>query len=585
MKKHLCHSKVLKIAWTACLLAGMLTGCATQPDRTTAGLTTLAPDAVAAVSPDTLPLPDFGLNASDNNLVPPNTTGPRIKRITKPGLHEAPPAEAVLANIPEPAADHSTESPLTVEEALAAPTEPQTGDLWARIRDGFGLDPTANPRVKDATEWYVRHPRFLERVTTQAEPYLHYIVNEVEQRGMPSEIALLPMVESAFEPLAYSHGRAAGLWQFIPDTGRRFGLKLNWWYDGRRDVVASTQAALDYLQYLHDEFDGDWLLALAAYNSGEGTVRRAVRENQRLGKPTDFWSLRLPRETQEYVPRLLAISEIVAAPEERGVELKSIADEYFLTSVQVDTQLDLAIAAKLAGMSVAELHRLNPGFNRWATEPDVPHMLLLPADKAADFAIGLAALPPDQRVRWTRHQVRKGETLKRIAARYETTETVLRRLNKLPSDNGLRAGATLMVPVVNDGHAKKANQAEDGAVQKKTHVVVKGENLSQIARRYRISVTDLTEWNDLNPKSPLRPGQKLSVRPGSPSPVSAVTGPISTKRTVFYTVKQGDTLALISKRYDVSVKQVKVWNDIKRKQSLRPGQRLTLHLDMLADVN
>lgn len=579
MKKYLCRSKFLKIVSTGALLLGILSGCAVQPDRVPPTLATTAIDVIPDdEEADALPLPDFGLASS-------TTPGPRIKRAMKPGLQDTPSADSILVNIPEPELDIDTrEPPLTVEEVLAEPVEPPLadGDLWARIRSNFGLSAHTNPRVQDAAAWYVRHPRFFERLTTQAEPYLHYIVNEVELRGMPSEIALLPVVESAFQPLAYSHGRAAGLWQFIPDTGRRFGLKLNWWYDGRRDVVASTQAALDYLQYLHDTFDGDWLLALAAYNAGEGTVLRAMRENERKGKPTDFWSLRLPRETQEYVPRLLAISEIVAAPEERGVALKSIANDYFLTTLQVDTQLDLTIAAKLAGMTVEELHRLNPGFNRWATEPDVPHLLLLPGDKAAEFAVGLAALPPDQRVRWTRHQIRKGESLKRIAARYDTTETVLRRLNKL-SGNTVRAGELLMVPVVSDGPVKNSGTAEESQ-SKKTHTVVKGDNLSKIARRYGVSMSELANWNGIGKKSLLRTGQILSIRVATPAP-TLTAGPISTKRTIVYTVKRGDTLALISKRYDISVKQVKAWNGIKRKQRLRSGQRLTLHLDMIADVN
>lgn len=560
--------RILILGWTAALTLVLASGCAVQPAR--APLPVPAPPAVLSGLDET---PEAALPAPFAAA-----EGPRITRVPKPGLHEPLPTTIPLATIIAP----SEPVPPPADDELALTDAPllQDADLWARIRNGFGLGMRDNPRVRNAVTWYTRHPRHVERVTARAEPYLHYIVSEVEQRGMPSEIALLPVIESAYQPLAYSSGRAAGLWQFQPDTGRRFGLKLNWWYDGRRDVVASTQAALDYLQYLHDLFDGDWLLALAAYNCGEGTVLRAIRENQRMGKPTDFWSLRLPRETQEYVPRLLAISTIVAAPAEQGVALKSIADEYSLTPVEVDSQLDLAIAASLAQMSVDELHRLNPGFNRWATDPDGPHLLLLPTDKAADFAIGLAALPPEERVRWLSHRVRKGETLKQLAARYHTTPPVLRRLNQLQGDK-LHAGDTLVVPVAN-GAAPLDVPPLESKTSTQFHTVSTGEGLWSIGRRYGLSAHKLAELNGIDPRATLRPGQRLQVGAAAPLADSRL---IDTRRKIVYTVRKGDTLARVSQRYDVSVQQLRKWNNIKKKTPrLVPGQQLTVHVDMLADA-
>ena len=560
---------ILILGWAATLMAALSSGCAVQPARAPSAAP--APPAVHTeldvTAEDTLPTPFAAVE------------GPRITRVLKPGLHEPVPAEVPLATIMAP----SEPEPPPEDDALARTDAPllEDTDLWARIRNGFGLGARNDPRVRSAVTWYTRHPRHVERVTARAEPYLHYIVSEVEQRGMPSEIALLPVIESAYQPLAYSSGRAAGLWQFLPDTGRRFGLKLNWWYDGRRDVVASTQAALDYLQYLHDLFGGDWLLALAAYNCGEGTVLRAIRENQRKGKPTDFWSLRLPRETQEYVPRLLAISTIIAAPADQGVELKSIADEYSVTPVEVDSQLDLAIAASLAQMSVDELHRLNPGFNRWATDPDGSHLLLLPTDKAADFAIGLAALSPEERVRWLTHRVRKGETLKQLAARYHTTPSVLRRLNQLQGDK-LRAGDVLVVPVANGAAPLDMPLLESKKTSAEFHTVSAGEGLWSIGRRYGLSAQKLAELNGIDPRATLRPGQRLQV--GTAAPL-ADTRLIDTRRKIVYTVRKGDTLARVSQRYDVSVQQLRKWNNIKKKKPrLVPGQQLTVHVDMLADA-
>lgn len=333
-------------------------------------------------------------------------------------------------------------------EGVTAPiTEERRKDLWDRIRAGFSLPYRTHPRVRAEAEEYAASQDYLDTVTWRAKPYMYYVVREVEKRGMPTEIALVPIIESAFLASAKSSGGATGVWQFIPSTGRHFGLKQTFWYDGRRDVIASTDAALKYLQRLNTDFDGDWLLTLAAYNAGEGTVQRAMKKNQQAGKPTDFWSLDLSRETETYVPRLLGIAAIVARPEDFGVSLNSIPDAPYLASVDIDSQINLNVAARIAGISREELTRLNPGLLRGTTDPKGKTKLLLPADKAARFSARLAALAPGGRMssaqaklsgtkrsgnaqgRPTYYVVREGDTLAGIARKFKTSVAQLTAWN------------------------------------------------------------------------------------------------------------------------------------------------------------
>ena len=280
----------------------------------------------------------------------------------------------------------------------------------------------------------------------RAVPYLHHIVKEIESRGMPLELALLPVVESAFEPYAQSWVRANGLWQFMPGTGERFGLKQDWWYDGRRDVIASTRAALDYLQYMHDEFFDDWLLAIAAYNCGEFRVQREVNANRAAGKPVDFFSLHLPAETRAYVPKLLAMRRLVANPEDYGIAFSPIPNEPYFVRVDTGGQLDLTLAAELAGITLDEVYELNPGFHRWATDPAGPHFLLLPRDTADAFRRNLDLLSPDERVRVSLHKVKSGESVASIASKYKTQAIVVRDMNSLANGAPLVVGTELRVP-------------------------------------------------------------------------------------------------------------------------------------------
>ncbi|MEE4163174.1 MAG: transglycosylase SLT domain-containing protein, partial [Woeseiaceae bacterium] len=289
-----------------------------------------------------------------------------------------------------------------------------TSDLVNVLRENFALEYADNHRIEAERNWFARHPDYLARVLTRSQRYMPHIVAELERRGLPIELALLPIVESAYDPFAYSHGRAAGLWQMIPGTARRFGIKQNWWYDGRRDVVDSTRAALDYLEYLYDLQDGDWLNAIASYNSGEGNVLRARRKNRNAGKPEDFWNLKLPRETSMYVPKLLALVDIVRDPAAFGLDLPAVPNEPQFVVADIGSQLDLALAAELAGVDVDTVYAYNPGYNRWSTDPQGPHRLVLPIETSETFATALADVPENERVRWKRHKVRQGEAISQI---------------------------------------------------------------------------------------------------------------------------------------------------------------------------
>ena len=318
--------------------------------------------------------------------------------------------ELKLTVIPEEVISRHAEEEIKISEPVKLTPQEQE-DLWVRIRQQLSFHVPDVPRVQSQRNWYASHPEYLDRVAKRAEPYLHLIVEELEKRDMPVDLALLPIVESAFDPFAYSHGSASGVWQFIPGTARQYGLDINWWYDGRRDVFAATHAALDYLQALHRYFDGDWMHALAAYNSGEGRVAAAIRKNERLNKPTDFWNLSLPRETRAYVPKLLALAEILANSEEYGVAWYPIENQPKLEVVETPAQIDLALAADMADMPLDLLHQYNSGYNRWATAPNGPHRLLLPNQNADKFKQALDKTEPKDWLSWTRHEVKSGESL------------------------------------------------------------------------------------------------------------------------------------------------------------------------------
>lgn len=469
-----------------------------------------------------------------------------------------------------------------------------SNDVWQRIRGQLTFDVPQNNRVIMQRNWYVKHPSYLTRVAKRAEPFLYYIVEQLEKNNVPVEIALLPVVESAFDPFAYSHGRASGMWQFIPGTGTRFNMKQNWWYDGRRDVVASTSGAIQYLKYLHKFFDGDWLLALAAYNSGEGRVRRAVRKNKSLGKNTDFWSLDLPKETRAYVPKLLALADIVKRPEQFNLKLYKIDNDEVIVQVDIKSQLDLAKAANLADLSLPELQRLNPGFNRWATDPDGPHRLVLPKHKVSHFEQGLAKLTKDERLAWQRYKIKNGDNLGYISKKFHTSIDLIRQVNGIIG-NQIRTGKHLLIPVAaksldsyilskNQRIAKKQAKKQQGF--KITHRVVSGDNLWDIGRRFKVQGSKIAAWNGFAPRDPLKLGQKLVIWQKTNTVVKASHQSVeqAIMRNITYNVRPGDSFARIADKFNVRISDIERWNSLSRNKYLQPGQRLKLSVDVTNNI-
>jgi membrane-bound lytic murein transglycosylase D len=480
-------------------------------------------------------------------------------------------------------------------------------DLFDRLRSGFLIADVDQPAVDSELNWFANHPDYLERTFSRSELWLYYIVGQLEQRNMPRELALLPVIESAFEPYAYSRARASGLWQFISDTGRRFGLKQDWWYDGRRDPIAATRAALDYLQELHDEFNGDWLLAIAAYNCGELAVSRAIERNERAGKPTDFWHLKLPAETRGYVPELLAMRRLVADPSRYGLEFSHIPNQPYFVSVATGGQIDLKVVAEIASISPEDLYELNPAFHRWATDPAGPDQLLVPVDAAPGLQEALAALTSEQRLRVDHYTVHHGDTVASIARRFATQPEVLRALNGLGPNDPLLIEATLRVPGNDIQLPEKAARAamlvdapQRGrrGIRPALRVVRRGDTLLGIAQRMGTDVHTLAQLNGLNPDDPLRAGQKLRVAPGaagtslpSDRPSTARTASTTTvasassgggsassaadaARRVTYTVRPGDTLYSIARLLQVTVIDLVSWNSVAPRRNLKPGQTL-----------
>ena len=526
--------------------------------------------------------------------IPASKGGVTVSAIPQ-GASPTPETASRAAIDPATAASPASDAPAPTSAADASPNPADLslvarapGDLFVRLRGGFKLLDVDAPAIDREQNWFANHPDYLDRVWARAGMYLHYIVGELNQRSMPLELALLPVVESAFEPYAYSRARASGLWQFIPGTGSHYGLKQDWWYDGRRDVVASTRAALDYLQSLHDQFDGDWLLAIAAYNCGEGNVQRAVARNQRAGKPIDFWHLKLPTETRSYVPKLLAMRRIVADPASFGLEFSQIPDEPYFTQVATGGQIDMQVAAEVAGIPKAELYELNPAFHRFATDPTGPYLLLVPTEFANGLESTLLSLTPEQRLRAAAYEVRHGDTVASIAKQFSSTPAVVRELNGMGMDDKPVIGGWLHVPSADVVLPEKAARAAAlfdrpgrmggrRSARAGVHVVRRGDTLYGIAHRMGTDVHTLARLNNMDVGDTLHAGQHLVVSSraargtGSTGARASTTG---TGRQVTYTVRAGDTLYGIARLLQVTVRDLLGWNSAVSSNALRPGQKL-----------
>lgn len=472
--------------------------------------------------------------------------------------------------------------------SLQEPALPEY-DLWTRLRESFSMDISSNdPRVLAEINWYSRHPAYLNRVSDRASRYLFHVIEELESRGLPGELALLPIVESAYDPFAYSHGRASGMWQFIPGTAKYFGLENNWWYDGRRDITASTDAALTYLTQLNRRF-GDWHLALASYNAGGGNVNRALRHNRAAGGQGTFWELNLPAETRAYVPKMVALARIVANPEEYGLSLPSIPNQPYFAKVNTQGQIDLALAAELAEISLNELYLLNPGFSQWATSPEGPHNLLIPISNAPIFQANLQQLPPKQRLRWQLYKVQSGDSLLSLAQKFNSSTSIIQNANQMKG-NMIRVGQELLIPIPSQDAGQYALSAEQRLQKKQDrnrqgqkieHLVSSGDSFWILARRHDVSVRELAAWNNMAPNDPLIAGQRLVIWSRA-NQATGLNNPANRSiiRKVNYKVRNGDNLASIANRFKVSVADITKWNSLNPRRYLQPGQNLTLHVDV-----
>lgn len=396
--------------------------------------------------------------------------------------------------------------PTRAWHAPKAITEPRT--LWTRINDGFLLEPERidNPRIAQQRLHFASQPRYFEITSARAQRYLHYVVEELDKRNMPLELALLPFVESGYNPMAYSTSHAAGIWQFIPSTGRVFSLQQDDWYDGRRDITASTTAALDYLSKLGNMFNGDWLLAIAAYNCGEGCVGRAVKRNIAQGQTADYWNLNLPRETMNYVPKLLALAQIVNEPTKYSMTLPTMDDQPYFAQITIKRPLDLVKAAELAQVSADEIKHLNPAFKYRVATPKDQYQLLIPIEQAERFSSALARLPESERVSITRYTVRRGDNLSQIARQHNLSVSSLRQANNL-SGSRINIGQQLIVP---RGTTQLAKQSTRTPKTKRTYTVQSGDSLYSIARRFNVELKQLQAWNPVN--TLLKPGQQLTLQ-------------------------------------------------------------------------
>ena len=414
----------------------------------------------------------------------------------------------------------ASHEPLAIQnDALHYTTSGET-NLWLVMGEDFKMNHYQNePAVQKQIQWYIANEGHLETTADRATPYVYYVLQEIKKRKMPSELALLPVVESNYNPFAYSSAGAAGLWQMMPKTATGLEVEQNWWYDGRRDIYDSTDAALGYLQYLNKMYDGDWLLTIAAYNCGFGAVNNAIKYNKAHNLPTDFWHLKLPRETRDYVPKFLAVSTILANPGEYPIEWPTVKVAPFLAPVSVGGQIDLAKAAKLAEISSEEIHRLNPGFNRWATEPDGERLLIIPADKIEIFTANLKKLPSAERVTWNRYIVKSGDTLGKIAQSYHTSSSLISEINNL-KNNIIRPKQVLLIPLSTTSLSKSQLRYIENYLRTNTqpynipYTVQTGDNLNRIAKRFHIDMKKLKEANHLT-SDLLRPGQIIAIPPSN----------------------------------------------------------------------
>ena len=492
-----------------------------------------------------------------------------------------------------PLSPYASEPPGEIEEIVTpGDDDDEIYTVWTRVRDGFKIPNMENSVVDENLAKYSKRPDYLQRMANRSQKYLYHIIEEVTARGMPTEIALLPFVESAFVTNAKSRVKAAGLWQFMPATGKHYELDQTMWKDERYDVLQSTAAALTYLQRLHDEFD-DWPLAFAAYNWGEGNVRRAIKRNQSLGLPTDYMSLKMPAETRNYYPKLQAIKNIVQNPNDYGIKLPTIYNEPFFVQIFKDQDIDVKRAAKLAGMSHEEFSTLNPSFNRPVIVASHNHSMLMPTDKLDQFIENLVAYRTSGKPlsSWTTYRVQPEDTVAAIARKAHMTEAALREANQIPAGRRIKPGSLVLVSKSSGlGNAEDISSdtidasfalAQD--YRRVTYRVRRGDNMRSVARRLGVSPATIMKSNGLRSQR-LRVGQTLRVNVPIVTRQTTTSRPTTTRSTPdtpvastkFYVVRKGDTLYSIANRYGITASALRNANNISG-NNISVGQRLTIN--------
>jgi len=578
------NSAVARLVLSLCCSGALLSGCAN-----------LAPTAESSSSPsqsDALP----SLRVSDQPTVPET-------RARSPHNNWQPVLDTTLPKVEIP----EQPRPLLPIDLTGDPD-----DLFQRMRHGFAMPDLHGDLVLYHQQWYMNRPDYLRRMVDRSSRYLHYIVEELDKRGMPMELALLPMVESAYNPMAYSRSKASGLWQFIPATGKRYNLDQDWWKDERRDIVASTSAALEYLQSIY-EMHGDWHLALASYNWGEGAVGRAIGKNIARGLPTDYLSLTMPNETRNYVPKLQALKNIFRNPSLLAeLDLPKVPNRPFFATVTTESHIDVKVAARLAEMPVHEFIALNPAHNRPVIKSETP--LVIPAEKLETFVSNLEAHEEDNKPlsAWQTYTLRPGDKLEKIAPRFGMTVANLKAVNGIKGKIPLPPGLTLLVAGQENGKSpsmaalpeqpRLPEAAPEPRGKIATHSVRKGETLAEIARRYGTSVTELKRTNNLRSEA-IPAGTRLKVAMAKPSDAksrivddkatgtstvsksgTAPTAQASLQKPVAqppkitrYIVRRGDTMYSIARQFKVAIEDLLRWNRLSS-NALKPGTELTIRL-------
>lgn len=491
-------------------------------------------------------------------------------------------------------------------------------NLWDVLREEFTLPHYEdNPVVQEKIEWYMNNQDYLLRSATRAAPYLYYILQQVRKRHLPAELVLLPIVESGYNPFSLSTVGAAGIWQLMPGTASGLGIKRDWWYDGRRDVIASTRAALNYLAYLQSFFDGNWLWAIAAYNTGEGNVLAAIKRNIRAGRDTNFWSLPVAQETRDYVPSLLALATIISHPEQYPVYFPAVRNAPYLAQVDIGSQINLKLAAQLAGISFKKMQQLNSGFTRPSTSSKGPYKLVLPIENVEQFTENLSRTQLTRKINWVHYTVKTGDTLASIAKKYKTNIAALRKLNHLGKNN-IRHGADILIPyhgqitlpkddtlefADNDNDEPTPAKAKDIVIVAKSkrartvsapdtfvtpsgkytlqpgdtiYMVRANDTVDSIARRFHINSTNLRASNQLN-NGRLQPGKQLII----PTHLAANASSKRTFKTpvepgdTIYMVRRGDTIETIARKFHTSSSAIRVANLVDN-STLSAGYKLVI---------